>query len=88
MALRGDCSMSTPTPNASSLFAAWKDFKSEDVRFLGYGEPHTPSQEERTFHSFEQGYKAGRRDQAADFDLPEGGHIAALEVTEAVEERE
>ena len=77
-----------PSPLLSRLYAAWKAFKSEDIRFLGYGDPHVPNQEERVFHAFEQGYKAGRRDQAADFDLPEGGHIAALEVTEAEEERE
>ena len=75
-------------PNSSSLYAAWKAFKSEDVRFLGYGEPHVPTQEERIFHAFEQGYRTGRRDQAVDFDLPEGGYIAAIEFAESEEERE
>jgi hypothetical protein len=75
-------------PNSSSLYAAWKAFKSEDVRFLGYGEPHVPTGEERIFHAFEQGYRTGRRDQAVDFDLPEGGYIAAIEFAESEEERE
>lgn len=81
--------MSEPTPSHSSaLYAAWKAFKSEDIRFLGYGDPHVPSQEERVFHAFHQGYQAGRRDQAMDFDLPDGSHLAAMEFTESREERE
>jgi len=54
---------------ATQLYAAWKAFKGENARFLGYGKPHVPSQEERVFHSFEQGYKAGRKDQALSSDI-------------------
>lgn len=46
-----------------SLYAAWKAFVGENIRFLGYGEPHVPSPDERIFHAFHQGYEAGRRDQ-------------------------
>jgi len=65
------------------LQSAWKAFKGEDVRFLGYGDPHVPDTEERVFHAFHQGYEAGfseaKKDQSLDFDLPEGCHVAAME---------
>ena len=36
----------------------WKEQLIID-RFLGYGDPHVPDQEERTFHAFTEGFKAG-----------------------------
>jgi hypothetical protein len=42
-----------------AAFDAWRDFRSLNVRFLGYGDPHVPEQEERTFHAFTEGFKAG-----------------------------
>lgn len=42
-----------------AAFDAWRAFRSLNVRFLGYGDPHVPEQEERTFHAFTEGFKAG-----------------------------
>lgn len=67
---------------SSRLYAAWKAFKGEDIRFLGYGDPHIPTQEERVFHAFEQGYRAGHAERGLDFDLPEGCHLGAVEINE------
>jgi 23S rRNA G2069 N7-methylase RlmK/C1962 C5-methylase RlmI len=68
--------------NSGDCYPAWRVFQSENVRFLGYGKPHVPDIEERVFHAFDQGYKAGLRDHEADFELPEGAHIAAMELHE------
>lgn len=35
--------------------------------------------------TFEQGYRAGRADQAMEFELPEGCHLGAVEISEEVE---
>jgi hypothetical protein len=56
-------SIEEPPSHSQQLYAAWKAFKGENIRFLGYGTPHVPSLEERIFHAFHQGYEAGRRDQ-------------------------
>jgi hypothetical protein len=39
--------------------SGWQKFRSENIRFLGYGEPHVPDQEERVFHAFARGFRAG-----------------------------
>lgn len=44
---------------AIAAFDAWRAFRSLNVRFLGYGDPHVPDQEERSFHAFTEGFKAG-----------------------------
>lgn len=67
-------------PNA---IVAWVNFwKTEGIRFLGFCNAHIPDLEERCFHAYIEGYKAGKADAALDFDLPEGCHIAAIELEE------
>ena len=44
----------------NEIYEKWKQFKYENIRFLGYGDPHVPDMEERVFHAFSQGFTAGR----------------------------
>jgi|688.fasta_scaffold1982917_1 hypothetical protein len=61
-----------------SVYKDWKSFKSEDIRFLGFGEPHVPELEERLLHA----YLSGRRDESLTFSLPDDVYIAAIDITE------
>lgn len=44
---------------AKQIYKEWEIFKSENVRFLGYGEPHVPDLDERVFHAFCKAFMAG-----------------------------
>jgi hypothetical protein len=44
----------------NEIYEKWKQFKYENIRFLGYGKPHVPALEERVFYAFCQGFTAGR----------------------------
>jgi len=64
----------------------WKKiWKSEGIRFLGRGN-RIPDAMERFEHAFLLGYEAGVMAHTIDFELPQGAHVAALQINQEEEE--